>query len=519
MRPATALACLLLAVTAEGVGAQRFVVTDSMVRQGGFEAIARTRDTIVSSYPRAARDVRFRFSIDGLENEFPGGTEHTIYLRPHDGRLVTALYTFGVEDAPAPPTPDASTSSEDGIARVTFRVDLRPVLRQLQEAGSYRPPLGAVIAGGAHHVYVLGDPAPLTWEYAELHPGSPLELFDPNGDGIYEGTVEMPTAYARPQRVDGRAVWARQLDLSAYPALASSQPLQDAVYRLSLEELQQLRREDGALSAGAKWPGVWTRDVSLAAILSLAIVAPDAARRSLRAKVDASGRIIQDTGTGGSWPVSSDRMVWALAAWEVYAATGDRQWLRESFDVVRRSAEADLHAVRVPATGLFDGESSFMDWREQSYPRWMQPADIYQSTNLGTNVIHVGAYRVLARMARALGEPDARWDRIAAQAARALDDALWNPRTGWYGQLPDPLAAIRCARRGTRDPVSRRIAAPSRRAGAPGAGDRVRRADLLAVHPRGAILSQCNRMAIRHRLLDVGGGGRRQYRCGDTWPR
>lgn len=47
-------------------------------------------------------------------------------------------------------------------------------------------------------------------------------------------------------------------------------------------------REDGALSAGAKWPGVWTRDVALSAILSLAIVAPDATRRSLLAKVDSA---------------------------------------------------------------------------------------------------------------------------------------------------------------------------------------------------------------------------------------
>src|SRR6185295_1194044 len=118
-----------------------------------------------------------------------------------------------------------------------------------------------------------------------------------------------------------------------------------------------------------------------------------------------TGRIIQDTGTGGSWPVSTDRMTWALAAWEVYAMTGDRTWLRQSYDIIRRSAEADRHAAFDPATGLFRGESSFLDWREQSYPRWMQPADIYQSEALGTNAVHHGAYRVLAAMARELGEP------------------------------------------------------------------------------------------------------------------
>jgi hypothetical protein len=141
----------------------------------------------------------------------------------------------------------------------------------------------------------------------------------------------------------------------------------------------------------------------VASLLSLALVAPDAVRTSLLAKVDSAGRIIQDTGTGGSWPVSTDRVVWALAAWELYAATGDRAWLRQAYDVTRRSAEADLHAARDTTTGLFRGESSFLDWREQSYPRWMQPADIYQGQALGTNAAHLGAYRALARMARAPG--------------------------------------------------------------------------------------------------------------------
>ena len=425
----------LLAQGAAPVQAPSFVVTDSSVTQGRFEAIARSRDTIISSYPRAAREVRFSFSINGAENEFPPGTEHTVYLRPVAGKLVTPLYAFGVETAPPPPTAEQSASSEDGTGLVTFRVDLRAVQRSLRQTGHYDPPLGArIVRGGLRAVYVRGDPAPLTWDTRALHPGSVLELKDRDGDGIYEGTVPVATEYARPRTADGRALWARHVDLGGYPDLASSQRLQDAIYRLSLEELQQLVRDDGALSAGAKWGGVWTRDVSLSVILSLALVAPDATRRSLLAKVDSSGRIIQDTGTGGSWPVSSDRMVWALAAWELYAATGDGDWLRQSYDIIRRSAEADLHAVRDPATGLFNGESSFEDWREQSYPRWMQPADIYQSQNLGTNAIHYAAYRVLGDMARALGEPSTRWDSTAAGIQRGMTTYLWQPSRGWYGQ-------------------------------------------------------------------------------------
>ena len=391
------------------------------------------RDTIVSTYPRAAREVRFRFSINGDENEFPPGTEHTIYLRPRNGALVTRIYRFGDETEPPPPTPEESSSSEEGTARVTFRVDLRQVLAAIRAKGRFEPALGAPISR-VERVYVVGEPEPLSWSYAALRPGSAVELSDRDGDGIYEGTVPIETQYTRPLGSGGRALWARSADLTRFPTLASKQRLQDAIYRMSLEELTQLIRPDGALSAGAKWPGVWTRDISLSTILSLAIVAPDAARTSLLAKVDSLGRIIQDTGTGGSWPVSSDRMVWALAAWEIYASTGDRAWLRQAYDIVRRSAEADLHAVRDARTGLFNGESSFLDWREQSYPRWMQPADIYSSQNLGTNAVHYGAYRTLAAMARLLGEPAARWDSVADHIRTALTADLWQPDRGWFGQ-------------------------------------------------------------------------------------
>ena len=426
---------LLAAVTvvAPLAGQSPFVVTDSSVRQGRFEAVALSRDTIVSTYPRAAREVRFRFSINGLENEFPPGTEHTIYLRPRNGQLITRVYVFGDEREPPPPTPDESASSEDGTARVTFRVDLRRVLAALHATGTFTPSLGAPIPR-VEHVFVVGDPEPLTWDYAALRPGTPLELTDANGDGIYEGTVPIATQYTRPLGKDGRAIWARTASLDRFPQMTSRQRLQDGIYRMSLEELTQLVRPDSALSAGAKWTGVWTRDISLSTVLSLAIVAPDATRRSLLAKVDSLGRIIQDTGTGGSWPVSSDRMVWALASWEIYAVTGDRGWLRQAFEIVKRSAEADLHAVRDPATGLFNGESSFLDWREQSYPRWMQPADIYRSQNLGTNAVHYAAYRTLSAMSRELGEPAARWDSVADGIRAGLTTYLWQPDRDWFAQ-------------------------------------------------------------------------------------
>jgi hypothetical protein len=227
--------------------------------------------------------------------------------------------------------------------------------------------------------------------------------------------------------------WSLDEDISSYPQLHSGFLLGDALYALSLAELRKDQRADGAVNAGARWEGVWTRDVSYSTLLSLAIVAPEGAKASLRQKVR-RGRIVQDTGTGGSWPVSTDRVTWALAAWEIYTVTGDRKWLRESYTVIRNSILDDEHVVLDPTTGLAHGESSFLDWREQTYPRWMQPADIYASECLGTNAVYFRTYQVLGAISRELGLPSLHWKRQAERIRQAINTRLWQEDRGYYGQ-------------------------------------------------------------------------------------
>ena len=101
-----------------------FAVTDSSVQQGRWMAVARSRDTLVSTYPRSGREMHFRFSLNGADNEFPSGTEHTLYIRPTDGRIESPLYVFGQEQPPFIPTPEAVSTSEEGVAQV-MRVFLR----------------------------------------------------------------------------------------------------------------------------------------------------------------------------------------------------------------------------------------------------------------------------------------------------------------------------------------------------------------------------------------------------------
>lgn len=411
-----------------------FTITDTSVVQGDFRAEAPSRTTIVSNYQRETTRINFKFSLNRRDNERRSGDDRRLRVDPAGGIYQTPVYVFGGRQAEEFPRPTTVRQRGAGDSvDVVFRVDLRPVLRSFRETGSYTPPQGDPIAAEDFEgVWILGDTGPLSWSTDALPDTGPLRLTDPDEDGVYRTTIAFAKRDLRPLNEEGRAVWSLSADVSEYPMYRSDQRLVDALYNLSLEELQQNIRDDGALMAGAKWTGVWTRDISYSILLSLALLEPTAAKTSLRQKVTDDGRIIQDTGTGGSWPISTDRMTWALASWEVYLTTGDREWLRDSYDIIRRSAEADLRTAFDSTRGLFHGETSFMDWREQSYPDWMEPVDIYQSQGLSTNVVHYRTYRILERMAEVLGEPSDQWARVAQTVKEGINEHLWREVDGRY---------------------------------------------------------------------------------------
>jgi hypothetical protein len=126
-----------------------------------------------------------------------------------------------------------------------------------------------------------------------------------------------------------------------------------------------------------------------------------------------------------------------VAAWEIYLVTGNEDWLRLVFPIIRKSIEQDMQNAYDTQTGLVRGESSFLDWREQTYPRWMQPADIYQSMNLGTNAVHYQANIVLANMAKALGDEATalQHEQVASQIRQGMNQHLWMEDKGYYGQF------------------------------------------------------------------------------------
>ena len=230
--------------------------------------------------------------------------------------------------------------------------------------------------------------------------------------------------------------WKLAKDISAFPQYHSDYPLIDAIYNLSLEEMINAVEPDSTFRTGKLWSGVWTRDISYSIILSMSYMQPRVAMNSLLRKVTKDGKIIQDTGTGGAYPCSTDRMIWAVAAWNVYIVTGDQAWLKRSYDIIKNSAADDMLNAYDKTTGLVFGESSFLDWREQTYPLWMQPVDIYASECLGTNAVHYQANIVMSWMALQLRDQKAfsHYSNIALQIKKGINKYLWMKDKGYYGQ-------------------------------------------------------------------------------------
>lgn len=211
-------------------------------------------------------------------------------------------------------------------------------------------------------------------------------------------------------------------------------PLLTAMYNLALHELHEDISAEGLMVAGASWSSVWTRDIAYAAALGADIAAPEATRRSLVSRVR-DGIILQDTGTGGGWPVSTDRVAWVLGAWALYLSTGDSEWLHFCIDTLRNTLAQDAKVL--PPAPLVSGETSFLDWRDQSYPDWMTPADIASSQAFSTNVLHYMTRRILARMLSEAGlkEEAEAATKDAADMALAIEEAFWCDSAGRYNIL------------------------------------------------------------------------------------
>ncbi|HEY1044202.1 MAG TPA: esterase, partial [Telluria sp.] len=266
--------------------------------------------------------------------------------------------------------------------------------------------------------------------------------------------------------------FSRYTEPAGVPVVRSGSLPFDALFALAASEMKQdsvSQIADGNYNGGApvpcecfetgeKWHYVWTRDLSYAAALGLAMLDPQRVRNSLDFKLSGYRdgtkkeavvpgtedglQIIQDTGSGGSWPVSTDRVTWAFGAEAALRALMPAE--REAFvpralKALSNTIEIDRVAAFDTRTGLYTGEQSFLDWREQSYASWIvnDLSSMASSISVSTNAAHYKALTLAAQLAEEQGDR-VRAQRYAAWARElrsAINTRLWLDEAGMYSSL------------------------------------------------------------------------------------
>jgi hypothetical protein len=205
----------------------------------------------------------------------------------------------------------------------------------------------------------------------------------------------------------------------------TASPMFDGLFAMAQDELKQdsvTAIQDGAFDngqpipctcfvTGVKWPYVWTRDLSYSIDLGLWKFDATRARNGLRFKLSdvrdpslpQGPYVMQDTGSGGSWPISTDRVVWFLGAGHLL---DDKAFADDVYRALNDTLAQDRLYAFDSDFGLYRGETSFLDWREQTYPAWTADNVVFiaQSYALSTNVLHYQALQLAAHLADAHGD-------------------------------------------------------------------------------------------------------------------
>ncbi|MBQ3279325.1 MAG: hypothetical protein IJG94_09190 [Clostridia bacterium] len=216
-----------------------------------------------------------------------------------------------------------------------------------------------------------------------------------------------------------------------------------------------LRESRPCLMAGAEYPSPWTRDAAINIWFAGAVMDIETVHNTLLCVLDEGdeGPVVG----GQYW----DRIIWALGAERVWDLTRDPDFLRFSYGVLCRTANACLREEYDPADGLFRGpavygdgvsaypekyrnpslSSSILRWPEEHPDQRVPIGAGIPMKALSTNCIYEHAFRVLARFAEALEEDAKPWVRRADALKNAINMRFWNPETNTYDYLAGECSA------------------------------------------------------------------------------
>lgn len=226
----------------------------------------------------------------------------------------------------------------------------------------------------------------------------------------------------------------------------------EQAFALALETLASNTKQgaDGpCLMAGADYPTEWTRDAAINVWFAEALLDPETARNTLLGVLEEKE---DGPEVGGQY---WDRIIWAIGAERLWDVTGDEEFARLAYGVLRRTAERCIREEYDPEDGLFRGPAVYGDGVSAYPPKYRNPSmspSILRWPEehpeervpvgggipmkaLSTNCIYEHAFCVIARLAEVNGEDGSEWTRRADGLKEAIRSAFRNQDTGLFDYL------------------------------------------------------------------------------------
>lgn len=401
---------------------QRFTVTADSVVEGDWIAQVLSPTHIVSNYSPAdtssyTKDgiVCFRLAFNGHDNELPKHSYHYAAMGSD-----TTIIAF--EEGRRP--------QKNGNIRASkwhVKVDLRNMQEKLKTDGFYATPTGDTIYNEEFKgVWIAGNIPPLSWDFFDLEENEELKLHESDTAGIYEITVPLNV---RPQAIPYFSEWKIEKENTNYPTIKTSMPIIDALYNMSIDDIANGLKNEGGITSFPRRAN-HTR-MSYPILLSLACLNPKESMETLKGSVE--NGIITHKHKRSIWPINTDDISWAMGAWEIYTVTGDKEWLKWAYDVVKKTIDEEYEINGDNVTGLIHGGAQFAFSQGQFYPSWMEYKDIYETASLSSNVFFERAFEILNDMGDEIGI-DSEYGAMAQNLKDAINEALWNEQLHHYFQ-------------------------------------------------------------------------------------
>lgn len=388
-----------------------YVVYSDSIVEGDKQVVVLNPGTLESNFncvdPLVVPDtLRFRFAINGQDNEMGYSYWHKQSIGCPDSLF---LHQFGII-VDQELTTKNNRSLKDSVL---IRLDMRPIINDFSNRGYYvTKTQDTIFKEYFNGVWIVSNDRP-------LHRDLALKMHD-RGDTIYESTIHFDGTVA--PNYFNPFVSVKSLPTS-YPAFTSKINILNTAYNIAINRVDSIAR-----SIVDSKDIVSTTSISKAITLMSGILPHELSIKLLKKCIE-HGRIRQDDGEAGGWPIASDRMIWTSAAYEEFLASADSSWLKYAFDVSCRTLDDVINVQSSPTNSLLYGSSSMDGFPLYTYPYWMKNKDVFESQCLLSNVIYYRSLCALSEMASILGESKKaiELEKLKNNVGYSLNLNLWLP--------------------------------------------------------------------------------------------